>query len=287
MKELIFRLSEFELVKLVPDYDMDCEQVAHCCDHVKVYFVSGHKELELVYSSSGDALEQLSSRLAKVIDNKLQLHESIVKNLGFMENEYDYEYPAHIHNSMFYQIPYKQSEGTYWIGQDYKVWSVTGYADPFTATWLYNDVEGNIIFEITPLYRWSFREDEPEDPDFVTYEEFMKSYKPIIRRIIPRTIAQVWLKRAIRWYKIFYKNEQISNETRNSRDVFYFKPKLDNKYDNDKDVFRNIWYWDEKKEEWNIKTKYGYMHVGANGILQHQGIHAQADILKFTKIFKI
>ena len=98
----------------------------------------------------------------------------------------------------------------YWIGFDYNIWSTYGDANPLITTWLYNDENNNIIIEMTRDYPWHFIElDSPsEDPDYITYEEFMKDYKPLIYRVIPRYVAITWLEQVMKVYRGLFKTEQ-------------------------------------------------------------------------------
>ena len=104
-------------------------------------------------------------------------------------------------------IPSSSGQSTYWVGANYNIWRAYADANPYVYTWVYNDTEGNIIFEVTKFYKWSMKKREPEDLDFVTYKKFMKDYKPLIHRVIPRDIAIAWLKKAKKWYQVIYKNE--------------------------------------------------------------------------------
>ena len=57
---------------------------------------------------------------------------------------------------------------------------------------MYNFDE-KIYMEIVPMYPWSF--DEPADNwNYVSFDEFMKNYKPYVFEIIDRKIAMQWQK---------------------------------------------------------------------------------------------
>ncbi|MBI2352801.1 hypothetical protein HYV11_00980 [Candidatus Dependentiae bacterium] len=36
----------------------------------------------------------------------------------------------------------------------------------------------------------------------------LKNYKPILKQVIPQKVAEQWLRKAKKWYKVFYDNEQ-------------------------------------------------------------------------------
>src|SRR3990167_1820900 len=123
----------------------------------------------------------------KTIEGKLHLHESIKDNLGFMWNENLQG------KSGFFMVKTSDNSGIYWVGSDYKILSTFGNTNPHVSTWLYNDHEGNIIFEVTKTYKWSTQKDDRKDPEFMTYKKFMKDYQPLIYRVIPRDVAIQWL----------------------------------------------------------------------------------------------
>jgi hypothetical protein len=62
-------------------------------------------------------------------------------------------------------------------------------------SWMYNDDEGNIIFEVTPIYPYMY-EDAEKEPSYVPYKEWIKDYKPLLIRKISKEVAQKWLKDA-------------------------------------------------------------------------------------------
>jgi chitinase len=62
-------------------------------------------------------------------------------------------------------------------------------------TWIYNDIGGNIIFAITPFYPFLFC-DPDEEPNYLPYEEWIKSYKPYLIAKLSRETAEQWLAQA-------------------------------------------------------------------------------------------
>ena len=63
-------------------------------------------------------------------------------------------------------------------------------------------------FEVTKFYKWSMQEDDLDDPEFETYDEFMKNFKPLIHRIIPHNIAVQWLEQSMKVYRGFFSTEE-------------------------------------------------------------------------------
>ena len=67
---------------------------------------------------------------------------------------------------------------------------------PFYTSWFYNDKEGNIIFEISPLYPWINTENAESQSEFIAYDTFMKNYKVIVHKIIPKKKFIEWNNQA-------------------------------------------------------------------------------------------
>ena len=212
MKELVLKLSQTESIQILPEMGLDFEDVDHCCGEIIAIFVNDDNGLVIGEDTASDLFAACIIRLQKALNNELGLHPSIKQNLGFMENQYCHQIP-HV-SSDFVKILSRTGESLYWVGSDYHVWSAYTTTKPMVATWLYNDEQGNIIFEVTPLYRWSFFPDEPEDPDFVTYEEFMQNYKPLWNRVIPRDIAIIWLEQMIKTFRSICKSEELYEDKR-------------------------------------------------------------------------
>ena len=209
MKELLLKLSTFEFIKIIPDYDRDFKEIDYCCNLIKVYFLYSNKTLRIGQDSAGELFEHILGLLKKSINNNLQLHESITKNLGFMENQY-YHILPHEKNE-FFMVQTQTEKTSYWIGSRYEMWTTYADANPHVNTWLYNNSKADIIFEVTKFYKWSTQEYDPEDledPEYITYDEFMKDYKPLIQRVIPRDVAIEWVEQLMKVYKGLFEKEE-------------------------------------------------------------------------------
>jgi hypothetical protein len=207
MKKLIFTLSEYESIEIKTEDNIDFNTVDFCCTEIQAHlFNIKVQQFCIGEETAGAFFIALIGNLKKAVTNNLQLHESLKQNLGLMYNQYCHEMP---HQTPEF-IMAVTSDGTskYWVGVDYKIWSTYNTTTPKLTTWLYNDHTGNIIFEVNPLYKWSFFPDDLQDPEFLTYDEFMKDYKPLIHRIIPRDVAIEWLEQAIKVYKGIFSSEE-------------------------------------------------------------------------------
>jgi hypothetical protein len=59
--------------------------------------------------------------------------------------------------------------------------------------------KGTLYLEIGPLYPWLFADPEPTNPDYITYEEFIKDYKPLAILIITPAMQTEWKKQCIKF----------------------------------------------------------------------------------------
>lgn len=75
-----------------------------------------------------------------------------------------------------------------WIGHKYFIWSSSINS---TETCVYE--KNNVFFlEIVPTYPWFFKE---PDINFITYEEFIKNYRPLLEIEIPQaTVVALYEK---------------------------------------------------------------------------------------------
>ena len=73
----------------------------------------------------------------------------------------------------------------HWVGYRSLLWSHE------VATWLYNDENGSIILEITPIFPGDFY-----DEDKTSYNQWIQNYKPYLLRKLSKEVAQQWLDQA-------------------------------------------------------------------------------------------
>jgi len=206
MNELLCKLSEFEFIKIITKDSINFDEVDFCCSTFQAFFLDNKQQsLCIGQQFAGMFFEEFIQRLKKVVDGKLPLHESITQNLGIMENKLRIDFPRK--NKKFIMVSSHSGESMYWVGVNYEVWTTFDDINPHVATWLYNDKEGNIILEVSKLYKWAFIRKNRKDPEYETYDEFMKDYKSLIHRVIPRDVAIQWLKDSMKVYRSFFENE--------------------------------------------------------------------------------
>jgi hypothetical protein len=132
-------------------------------------------------------MQKLAELLEEALNNKLFLHVSINNDIGYLSNEY-YQ---HRNNIVMNDV---LQESLRWIGFTYYLWEGSKKNTRY-VTWLYNDDNGENVLEVTPAYPYLFC-DPDKEPHYVSYEEWIKNYKPFLNTIIPKKIAQDWLEQA-------------------------------------------------------------------------------------------
>lgn len=119
-----------------------------------------------------------SDQFKKLINGTNILDLSINSDLGFEYNE--------CYNK---GITFKYFKDCWFEGNRHK------QIRPYYDSWLYNDKDGNIIFEITPFYP-GHSVNKKTFPDRIPYKEWIKDYKPIIKVMIPKENVKQWIKQA-------------------------------------------------------------------------------------------
>lgn len=176
---ITFRFNDFEKIVIEIEEPFN---LLHCCyqSPIVLYFENKtywFKDEVILYR-----INLFVTLLTKALKNELKLHQSIKEDIGYLANEDLQNKP---------NIVRKETKSiASWVGDDYFLWSGDN-----VSTWLYNDKNGNVVFEITPNYKYHFCNLE-ETLGFIPYEVWAKKYKPCLVRIIPKDIAQQWLDQA-------------------------------------------------------------------------------------------
>lgn len=159
-----------------------------CCSIAKIFLFCGNKKLILSEDLIKWNIEVLYNHLTKAINGSLPLHTSIGKDIGFLANEERQKKGRFIYTQTV--------ENAYWVGLRYKLWDYFYDDNAYVITWLYNDAVGEIVFEVTLLYRWDNDLDEEVVlKSYIPYEEWINNYKPILKRTISKETAQKWLNK--------------------------------------------------------------------------------------------
>jgi hypothetical protein len=201
LSKIILKLNDIEYFEIkLPDFES-----IFSTDDLEIFFHGDNVKLQLSNDWASDAIVKLQVLLKKSLTNKLHINKKLKNDLGYLWNE-----RLHQKTSPDFKPSKKY---TIWNGLKYHLWATLDDIKKPNDTWLYNDINGNIILKITPTYKWHFGDldSEPEDdPNFITYDEFIKKYRPYLSRIISKEIAQQWLKQANELWSFLKENERIA-----------------------------------------------------------------------------
>jgi hypothetical protein len=198
-ENIYFKLSETEYISISTNAT---EEELYRYDDVMVSFYSKDKRYDLLDDYLIIALERFNFVLEAAVNKKLLLHDSIRQDIGYMWNEY-----LHKRGDFFYKEG--QSGNSYWVGRDYKIWESSRDCNVSCCTWLY-EKNGKFFFEITSDYPWhfSYPPSEKNKPP-LSYNKFIKTYKPYVLREVSLEILQQWLKETERLLNIIIANDAI------------------------------------------------------------------------------
>lgn len=185
--ELIFAINERERIRVflpckVDDiFRWDWVYAEYSHDNVCAHIIFSDDDFGLL-------IDVLSVTLKQALAGECILDESLQKDLGYLGSIYSNE---------FFNTPDGQPLPPDWIGSQYLLWETL-----VVKTWLY-EKEGKIFFEITPAYKWFCRTIRPEEKEsYVTFEEFIKNYKPYVITELSRETMRVWLKEVERLHVV-------------------------------------------------------------------------------------
>jgi|GEM_PF-1354302 len=80
-----------------------------------------------------------------------------------------------------------------WPGMELSFFENKGSGFDSCMTWLYNDEHGQIVMQVSNAYPWFFK-DAPSDDVNISYDDWLPQYKILYKTIIPRDVAQEWVK---------------------------------------------------------------------------------------------
>lgn len=161
----------------------------HQFDEATVYFQNKINQLEINKDVLDHILFTLNGALQRAISNQLLLPNSIkIGQVGYAMN-------------VIFNSPDIFNEEL----KKYIIWC--SLSNIFTLIYNAND---KIYLEIAPFYPWTFS--EPKDAE-ITFDEFMKSYKPYAVEEISHATALQWLETSTEYlkhigFKPYIKKEQ-------------------------------------------------------------------------------
>lgn len=185
MNELILPLdttSRLIIQSPVPINDLALLQ------RVQIVFQDGTAEYVLYVQEIVEALDTLCPCIQRVLTGNHILAPRIAnKDIGYLHNK----------STWLSFIRYMERVRRL---HPFLVLSALGDDFPYLETWLYNDKAGNIILHITEFCR---HEVGVSRKDYkIVHDQFMKNYKPLVVRTVPREVAKEWLFQLERLLKI-------------------------------------------------------------------------------------
>lgn len=186
MKTLKFMITDQQYIKITSDTTFEqgnCLACINCdvdyVDEKKGSIIRfGYEQANQFYGGFGTM-----NFIQDLIENKKILDQNITPDLGFEWNQF---YQGFIKDTDIFKKYHFASNNHKQIR-------------PYYNSWFYNDKDGNIIFEITPFYPFHY-ETKKSHPNFITYKQFMKDYKPSLKITIPKERLIEWNEQAKLYY---------------------------------------------------------------------------------------
>jgi hypothetical protein len=173
-----YKISDTEYLKINPEciHDHECKT----CAQIDIDYVDEKNNIciKFGYTTVSSFCYFLTKydAITQLLKGTRILDKAITHDLGFEWNQ-------------FYKGEQKSNEAFkyHWRSNDHKE------IRPYYNSWLYNDENGNIIFEITPFYPWH-NTTKKTHPEKISYKLWIKDYKPVVKTIIPKENLKQWIK---------------------------------------------------------------------------------------------
>lgn len=175
-------------------------QELHLTDWIDISY-NGGVYYRVSYDETGGMLRyQLLEMLEKLLKVELRLDTSITKSLGYCWAQFS----KNPHRKNLKCREDKEGD-RYWVGGKHNLFDSSYQYQQ--ETWVYNDEQGNIFFELSPAYPWFFSEPQ-EGETFLKYSEWLKDYKPYVVRQISREVVEGWVQQLEEVLKIIEANDK-------------------------------------------------------------------------------
>lgn len=135
-------------------------------------------QYSIAYNFVRSNITDLQKLLNKALKNQLQLDDNFTHDIGSYWNLY-LNKDNKINN----------------INKNYSVLRNYLIFDSLFPTFIYNDIDGNIIITVTSLYPHVLSR-KKRKPSYGFFLKWMQKYKPIFKVIISKEIAQQWIEQA-------------------------------------------------------------------------------------------
>ena len=187
MDLLKFMISDTEYLKI----NAECiHDECKFCANIDIDYINEEKNINIRFGyehfPSFCSFISKFGFIQKLIKNQMKLDKMTIGDPGVEWNKY----PKGIRGT-------EDTNKYHFFGNSHK------QIEPYFDGWMYNDENGNVIFEITPFYPWH-GEKKKSNPDFISYKQFVKDYKPIIKTVIPKKSLKQWIDQAKKLKKMYY-----------------------------------------------------------------------------------
>jgi|SRR5690606_23472905 len=155
-------------------------------DNEPILLLYNNNTITLANSPIYFNIKDFQNLLKKALNNELLLDKTIILDIGFIFNEYYYKASQIPTGNLQKQNPLLIEKYHLWEAHENKASYVT---------WIYNNHDENIIFEVTPSYPY-FYCDKKKEPSYISYEKWITTYKPYFIAELSHATAQQWLDQA-------------------------------------------------------------------------------------------
>jgi hypothetical protein len=171
-------------MKMVIELDEPLQKMSCYCQ-TPVVLIQAEKNIVLSVDDIYENMIMLRDQLSKALDGELILHPSITNDIGYLYNQYLRYINEYGSNNP--TLSYEIDDGfEWWVGYKAQLWSYD-----LVSSWLYNDSNNEIVFEVTPIYPEMFLESQVAK-NMISYKEWMTSYRPAALRVISKDVAFQW-----------------------------------------------------------------------------------------------
>lgn len=192
---LTLELKNNEKIEIYADDHFDL--ITHY-SYTTVIFYQGNKLYILendLFIPLHHFLIRLQKLLCESLSHNLKLDDSITYDIGYLWNIW-------IHgNDISLARVIKNNKYPFWVGEKYEL-SSGQY-----VSWIYNDEQNNIIFQMTPTYPVVCF-DQENQREVKKYQAWMKKYRSRFKTIIPIDIAILWIEETQQILDIIHVNSE-------------------------------------------------------------------------------
>ena len=153
---------------------------------ISVWLKQSKKKLCICKVSVGFELYDFAERIQKCLNNQIGTPTTFGKNvdLGLLWNE-------HWQKLSLAEKTGNTFKSWDWLADNTIFLQSSANGKHSCNTFLYNDDNGNIIFETSAAYPWFFK--NAQSPELnISYDNWLPKYKILYKTIISRKIAQEW-----------------------------------------------------------------------------------------------